>query len=310
MPYIKKEDFHKQREMEARFALLENQLANLKSENEKLKKKKGKAGRPPKKELCDAGLRACDKPEAQGKILVISDLHAPYHHKDALPFLKALQAKYFFTNIINIGDELDYHALSYHENDPDLYSAGYELHEGRKVLWELERVFPEMTLIDSNHGSLAYRKAKTGGMPHHLVVPYRDAIFAEKDAYGNLDRQGRGDGWRWTDRLVLRVPNQPHPVTFIHGVQTDVRNAVRRIHTNVVQGHYHTQGDIRYEATYNGVLWGMTVGCLLDDTSRAFSYNKMIPQRPVLSCGGIIDGVPRIFPMLLDEAGRWTGLVP
>lgn len=310
MPYIKKEDYKRKTDLEARLSLLENQIHNLKSENAKLKKAKGKAGRPPKKESCELKQRRCDRPESQGKILVISDLHAPYNHQDALDFLRALQKKYSFTNIVNIGDELDYHALSYHDSDPDLHSAGYELHEGRKVMWELETLFPEMTLIDSNHGSLAYRKAKTGGMPHHLIVPYRDAIFAEKDELGNLDRQGRGDGWRWTDRLVLNVPNSPHPVTFIHGIQTDVRNAVRRIHTNVVQGHYHTQGDVRYEATYNGVLWGMTVGCLLDDNSRAFSYNKMIPQRPVMSCGAIIDGIPRILPMLLNTEGRWTGLVP
>ena len=60
-------------------------------------------------------------------VLVISDLHIPYHHPDAFAFLKALKTKYKFDHIVNIGDELDQHAISMHEHNPDLYSAGHEL---------------------------------------------------------------------------------------------------------------------------------------------------------------------------------------
>ena len=37
-------------------------------------------------------------------ILVIPDLHAPYHHQDALDFLVAVAAKYQPTRLINLGD--------------------------------------------------------------------------------------------------------------------------------------------------------------------------------------------------------------
>jgi transcriptional regulator with XRE-family HTH domain len=58
------------------------------------------------------------------RILTISDLHIPYHHRDSLAFLAYLKAKYKPTRIICLGDELDKHALSYHDSDPDLASAG------------------------------------------------------------------------------------------------------------------------------------------------------------------------------------------
>ena len=60
-------------------------------------------------------------------ILIISDTHIPYHHKDLFPFLKAIKKLYKPTKIVHIGDEVDKHALSFHDSDPDLPSAGDEL---------------------------------------------------------------------------------------------------------------------------------------------------------------------------------------
>ena len=60
-------------------------------------------------------------------VLVISDLHAPWQHPDAFEFLKALKKKIKPEFILNLGDECDAHALSFHDTDSDLMSAGDEL---------------------------------------------------------------------------------------------------------------------------------------------------------------------------------------
>ncbi len=60
-------------------------------------------------------------------ILVVSDLHAPYTHPDAVPFLRVIKNRFKPTRVIFSGDEIDAHALSYHDHDPDLDSAGKEL---------------------------------------------------------------------------------------------------------------------------------------------------------------------------------------
>ena len=54
-------------------------------------------------------------------ILIISDTHIPYHHKDVIAFLKGIKKKYKPDRIIHIGDEIDSHAISFHDSDPDLY---------------------------------------------------------------------------------------------------------------------------------------------------------------------------------------------
>ena len=70
------------------------------------------------------------------KILVISDLHIPYHHKDAFDFLKEIKKEYNPDFVVNIGDLLDFHAISMHSHDPDLSSAGDELRLARKYIRE------------------------------------------------------------------------------------------------------------------------------------------------------------------------------
>ena len=62
--------------------------------------------------------------EDNSRVLLISDMHIPYHHPDTLEFLQYLKDKYKPTRVICLGDELDKHALSYHDHDPDLPSAG------------------------------------------------------------------------------------------------------------------------------------------------------------------------------------------
>lgn len=110
-------------------------------------------------------------------ILFISDLHIPYHHPDALAFLAALAAKYKFGRVVCVGDELDWHALSYHDKSPDLHSAGDELAKARGTIRELYRLFPLMDIIESNHGSLSFRKAVTHGFPRHTMTSYADTLF-------------------------------------------------------------------------------------------------------------------------------------
>ena len=128
------------------------------------------------------------------RILLISDMHIPYHHKDTLSFLSYLKAKYLPTRVICLGDELDKHSLSYHESDPDLPNAADELRLALPVIAELHKMFPKMDILDSNHGSLVYRKAKTHGIPKHYIKSYNDVL-------------GVDDGWKWHFDLMITLPD-------------------------------------------------------------------------------------------------------
>ena len=50
-------------------------------------------------------------------ILVISDLHIPYHHRDSFAFLKEIKKEFKPDFIVNIRDLLDFHAINMHTHD-------------------------------------------------------------------------------------------------------------------------------------------------------------------------------------------------
>lgn len=227
------------------------------------------------------------------RILLISDLHIPYHHKDAIAFLSHLKAKYKPTRVICLGDELDKHALSYHDSDPDLKSAGDELRESLPIIAELYKMFPVMEIIESNHGSLVWRKAKTHGIPRHYIKSYNDVL-------------GVGEGWTWHPDLVVDLPDG-NRCYIHHGKSNNVVRLSQQMGMSAVQGHYHEILSASYWGNPNGLHWGLQAGCLIDDESYAFSYNNVNLKRPVIGTALIINSLPVLEPLVMGEDGRWVG---
>lgn len=227
------------------------------------------------------------------RILLISDLHVPYNHIDSLCFLQHLKDKYSPTRIICLGDEVDMHALSYHDSDPDLPSAGDELRRSLPIIKKLENMFPQMDILDSNHGSLVWRKAKTNGIPTAYIKSYNDVLEV-------------GEGWKWSFDLTIELPTGQR-CYFHHGKSADVVKLSQQMGMCAVQGHYHEKFKIDYWANPNGLFWGFQIGCLIDDKSLAFSYNNCNIKRPMIGTGMIIDGYPILEPMVLNDNGRWIG---
>lgn len=226
------------------------------------------------------------------RILLISDLHIPYHHKDALAFLQHLKDKHNPTRVICMGDELDKHALSYHDSDPDLSSAGDELRSSLPVIAALKEMFPIMDILDSNHGSLVWRKAKTHGIPRHYIKSYNEVL-------------GVDDGWKWHHDLTVDLPNG-QKFYLHHGKSNRVINLSQQMGMSCAQGHYHEILSISYWGNPNGLHWGLQTGCLIDDESYAFSYNNVNIKRPVIGTALVIDSLPVLEPMVIKN-GRWVG---
>jgi hypothetical protein len=57
------------------------------------------------------------------------------------------------------------------------------------------------------------------------------------------------------------------------------------------------------------LYFGLQVGCLIDKDSLAFRYNKTQRARPIIGLGMIINGLPKLIPMVLDNKGRWNGKI-
>ena len=228
------------------------------------------------------------------KILVISDMHMPYQHKDSIKFLKEIKKEFKPDKIVNIGDLLDFHAISMHDSNPDLYSAGMELDKAKEYIKVLEDIFPEVIEVDSNHSSLVYRRALKYGMSKQFLKPYGEFLGTRK--------------WKWIDDLTLTMSNGQR-CFFTHGRSADVLKVSQTMGMNCVQGHYHTKFLISYWANPDNLFFAMNVGCLINQKSMAFSYAKNFKTRFILGCGIILNGIPRLLPMVIDKKGDWIGKI-
>lgn len=224
------------------------------------------------------------------RLLVISDMHHPYSHPDTFDFLKALKKKYKFDKVICIGDEIDNHAISFHDSDPDLANAGEELKEAIKALKPLYKLFPKVTVVESNHGSLVYRKALASGLPKAVFRTYNEILEAPK-------------GWEWV--FDVKVKTALGPIYLCHGKTGSAGRLASQYGMSTIQGHFHEKAQITYISTPERLMFDAHTGCLADDKSLALGYNKVNPKRPIVSVVIVIDGIPQIVPMILNNKGRW-----
>lgn len=219
------------------------------------------------------------------RILFISDMHIPYNHPKLLPFLSGLKLKYNPTRIICLGDELDKHAMSFHDSDPDLASAGDELKRSLPIIKEVEKIFPVMDIIDSNHGSMVHRKAKHHGIPRHYIKSYNDVL-------------GVGKGWKWHNDMTIDLPDG-QKVYIHHGKSAEAIKTSQAMSMSHVCGHFHEAFGVKYWANPNGLFFAVNAGCLIDDDSYAFCYNNVNLKRPIIGTCLIIDGKPVLEAMPL-----------
>lgn len=224
--------------------------------------------------------------------LIIGDLHAPFIHKDAVAFLTAVKRKHKPTAVMLTGDEMDGHQISYHESDPDLQSAGDELKAAIQQLMPLYRLFPKAVVLESNHGSLVYRKAMTAGLPEAVLKGYRDILKAPA-------------GWIWKYDHTITTPLGD--IYCHHGKSGSYEKLSKNMAMSAIQGHFHNKFYVCYWSSPNGLYWDANAGCLVDHKSRAMAYGRNNLQKPIVGCLLIIDGVPQLIPMILNKSGRWIG---
>jgi hypothetical protein len=230
------------------------------------------------------------------RILNIPDQHAPYQHPDALWFLADVAAKLRPTRVINLGDETDGHAMSFHDSDPNLDSAGVELEKAKEFIQALAKMFPVQDVCHSNHGSLIYRRALKHGIPTQYIKTYRDILFPD----------GGGEGWGWHERIPVILPNGDKLI-YQHQSSGDILNNAAHERANIVQGHEHGDFYIRYRSSTSALYWAMVSGCLIDRKAYAFAYGRLFPKKPIIGCSAIIDSHPLLIPMPMDDHGRYTG---
>jgi predicted phosphodiesterase len=212
------------------------------------------------------------------RILVIGDLHAPFDHQKYLEHCKDVKKYYKTTHTILIGDVIDNHYSSYHENNPDGWGAGDELHHAVKHLPEYHKAFIGADVILGNHDRMAMRKILSSGLSQRWLRSIEEVLNVPS--------------WKFHTRRIY------DGVLYIHGEGVTARTKAQRAGMSVVQGHRHSESYVWYNPKDYGTQFGMQVGCGIDADTYAFAYAKDHPA-PILSCGVVLEGKAAfVLPML------------
>jgi hypothetical protein len=111
-------------------------------------------------------------------------------------------------------------------------------------------------------------------------------------------------GWRTFPRYHQ---HEIDGVIYAHGDrgkggQTPAIKNAKEIFQNYVQGHTHTQMGVNWHVNDSFAVWGMNVGCGVDDDTLAMDYAKSYNNRSALGCGVVLEGKhPYIEALMLEN---------
>lgn len=214
------------------------------------------------------------------KVLVIGDIHEPFSRAGYLEFCRQVQEEKDCGTVVFIGDIIDNHYASYHETETTAMGADDELEAAIAKVQEWYKVFPVAYVTIGNHDRMAFRKAKTSGVSSKWVRDY-DEVLGTPD-------------WSFVEEVEI------DGVNYNHGEGQTAKTKMKNELQSQVQGHIHTQAYVEYSTGKHHIIFGMQVGCGVDDSSYAMAYGKHF-KKSTISCGVVEYGkYAQVIPMNLD----------
>lgn len=210
-------------------------------------------------------------------VLAIGDLHEPFCLPKYLRFTKNVDRKEQCNQVVFIGDQIDNHYSSYHETDPDGYSAGEELDRAIKRIKKWYNAYPEAYVCIGNHDRLVHRKAFTAGISKRWIRDYSEVLETP--------------GWKFVESVEI------DGVMYCHGDGKQAKMRASKDMISVVQGHYHTEAYVHYHTGKKCKVFGMQIGCGIDKNTYAMAYGKHFPH-PSIGCGVIKHGKTATLHMM------------
>lgn len=211
------------------------------------------------------------KEQADKPILVFSDPHTPFDHKRFPEFLRDTYKKYGCGRVICLGDTVDNHAISNHSTEACALGAYSELDLAISRLKVYAAYFPDVIYFIGNHDCRPERIAGQLGIGTRYL----------KDMHEVLELP---EGWVcYGDEAII------DGVLYSHGIDAAGKNGAinkaQRERMSVVVGHSHAYGGCNYSANKRDTVFGLNVGCGIDENAYAFVYGKHAKNRVTLGCG-------------------------
>lgn len=218
-----------------------------------------------------------DKP---ANVLVIPDVHFPYHHKRTFDFLEETASKWKCSQVVSVGDMFDMHRTGRHLPEPESYSMKDEIAFAKVAVKQLSSIFPRMKICYGNHDLRAFKAVKEKGITSEMLKPISDLFACPKE-------------WEFGYEFLK------DGVIYFHGDGYSgikgALDAAMKKRSSVVIGHLHSFGGVHYHNNGYNRIFGLNSGCLIDDKMPAFSYASTAKDRPTLGCGVVVEGREAYF---------------
>ena len=219
------------------------------------------------------------------RVLCIGDLHEPVCRKGYLQFCKRIYKKYKCNKVVFMGDVTDSHAISFHAHHPECPGPMDEYKLTYKAIQKWYKAFPNAKVCIGNHDERIVRLAETVDIPAKFLRDYSDMWDTP--------------GWDWDYDHTI------DDVYYFHGTgnggKYPASNVVGKLLRSVVMGHIHQAAGVKWFVNDKERIFGMDIGCGIDDRKFQFAYGKHIKQRSVLACGVVINGIPHHEIMPLED---------
>jgi hypothetical protein len=138
------------------------------------------------------------------------------------------------------------------------------------------KAFPQLRVCEGNHDQRIIRQAATVGIPERFLKGYNELFNTPT--------------WKWNREWIV------DDVYYTHGTGAGglypAFNLMQKMLMSVVSGHIHTAAGIWWRANPLRRIFGMNVGCGVDDKHLAFKYAENVKIRSILSAGIVLDGTP------------------
>lgn len=221
------------------------------------------------------------------RVGIIGDTHIPYEKEGYLDFCLETFEAWDCDTFVHIGDLIDHHGMSFHDSEPQLKGAYHERLDALERLQPWYDAFPELIITEGNHDIIPARQLRKIGIDPETWLRDMAEVYQFPE------------GWQvcqeyWIDDVLY---HHGYTASGVNGFRMDAKNRM----VNTVSGHNHSNAGISASASDHRLVWGMAVGCGVDNTSMAFAYGKHFKNKPIIACGVVIDGEPHVEFMNLGR---------
>lgn len=209
-----------------------------------------------------------DKKPLDRVVGVFSDTHFPFVHENYLEFIIDTFTQYGVTDIICTGDLVDNHAISRHQTETMAMGGLTEFQMAYQCVRDYIEAFPKLKLCLGNHDLIPQRQAATLNLGDNFVKSFSEVWQLPKE-------------WEVGDTFVFDNVLYNH---YGSGKDGAINRALNE-RMSTVTGHTHSWANVKYSANERDIIFGMNVGCGIDNEAYAFAYGKNARYKPNLACG-------------------------